>query len=86
MRCTSCAFLLTKLLDLLLYSFPYVPILCIVIYNLVEDGSWEASGHCEGLDLNHFGRPRSRVAQVHVRRGWSYLSEYDRDYFYVVTC
>jgi hypothetical protein len=51
---TSCAFLLTKSLDLHLYYFPFFS-LCTtnydVINSLAEDGYCEASGYVGGFDL-----------------------------------
>jgi hypothetical protein len=54
MTYTLCAFLLTKSLNLLLYSFFPICILGVVIYSLAKDGSQGAFGHCEGLDPDQF--------------------------------
>jgi hypothetical protein len=50
---TLCEFILTKSLDLPLYSFPIFPIhIFVLLDSLVEDRYCETFGYYEGLDLD----------------------------------
>ena len=62
----SCAFLLTKFLDLpfVLFFLHYIYFLCLT--SLVEDGPKEASSHCEGFDPDRFLGVGPCLAQVYV--------------------
>ena len=66
MICMLCAFLLTKSLDLSLYYFRSICIICVVIASLVGDGFGEPSSGGEELDQSHFLGLGPRLGQVNA--------------------